>query len=64
MWLWMQCWWENRFPRKPLPMVGLIGLLTDEQKKKLGVESFRSKEPIIIEDEDGCYRIGDKREPE
>lgn len=40
---WLSLWWENRFPPKPLPMVGLIGLLTEDQLAQY-VRNSESKE--------------------
>ena len=37
----LKLWLDNRFPRKPLPMVGLLGLLSSEQKAK----ALHNKEP-------------------
>ena len=32
---WFKMWLDNRFPRKPLAMIGLWPLLTLEQRKKV-----------------------------
>lgn len=48
---WFSLWWENRFPPKPLPMVGLIGLLTEKQRRD--IESMKAGDGDTSGDSEG-----------